>query len=232
MRLFLRKVLEKGAVVLHALSKKVYQFSSERRVIPWFKAQGDNTLRLDYDLDENSVVFDLGGYKGQWSSDIYSKYCCFIHIFEPIEEFAEKIENKFTKNKKITVHKFGLSSKNEITKIYLSSDSSSIFKSGSDCRDICLVKAIDFIKECSFQKIDLMKINIEGGEYELLEHLINEEFVKNIVNIQVQFHDFVPNAEQRMVQIQERLQATHFLTYQYPFVWENWKLIDKIDYSN
>jgi len=35
-----------------------------KRVIPWFAVNGDQTLRLNYDLDANSLVFDLGGYKG------------------------------------------------------------------------------------------------------------------------------------------------------------------------
>jgi hypothetical protein len=39
----------------------------------------------------------------------------------------------------------------------------------------------------------------------------------------VQFHDFVPNAEPRMRQIQQALAETHELTYAYPFVWENWR---------
>ena len=29
----------------------------------WTKCNGDEIYRLDYDLDENSLVFDLGGYK-------------------------------------------------------------------------------------------------------------------------------------------------------------------------
>ena len=44
-------------------------------------------------------------------------------------------------------------------------------------------------------------------------------------NIQVQFHDFIiQNAEERMINIQRKLELTHELTYQYVFVWENWKL--------
>ena len=35
-------------------------------------------LRLDYNLNENSVVFDLGGYEVQWASDIFSKYLSSI----------------------------------------------------------------------------------------------------------------------------------------------------------
>ena len=68
-----------------------------------------------------------------------------------------------------------------------------------------------------------MKINIEGGEYDLLEHFLESGFIKNINNIQIQFHDFIPNAEERMKKIQYELEKTHSLTYQYPFVWENWQ---------
>lgn len=74
--------------------------------------------------------------------------------------------------------------------------------------------------------IDLMKINIEGGEYELIEHFIEKEFIKEIRDIQVQFHGFVPDAGVRMKKIQEELKKTHFLTYQYEFVWENWRRKD------
>ena len=29
----------------------------------WFADQGDYTHNINYDLDENSIVIDLGGYK-------------------------------------------------------------------------------------------------------------------------------------------------------------------------
>jgi hypothetical protein len=73
--------------------------------------------------------------------------------------------------------------------------------------------------------VDLMKINIEGGEYELLEHLIARGLTKRIRNIQVQFHeDVMAGAAGRMERIQSRLAETHHLTYQERFVWENWEL--------
>ena len=79
--------------------------------------------------------------------------------------------------------------------------------------------------ELGTQQIDLMKINIEGGEYELLEEILSSGWVHNIKNLQIQFHDFFPEAKGRMEAIQEKLSFTHELTYQYPFVWENWQLI-------
>ena len=43
------------------------------RIRPWVAAKGDQSLRLDYDLGRDSVVFDLGGYEGNWANDIFGK---------------------------------------------------------------------------------------------------------------------------------------------------------------
>ena len=83
----------------------------------------------------------------------------------------------------------------------------------------------DFIKINKINHVDLIKINIEGGEYEVLETLLNNNMISIFKNIQVQFHDFiVENAKERMNAIQKKIALTHELTYQYEFVWENWKL--------
>jgi FkbM family methyltransferase len=190
----------------------------------WFADSGDRTLRLDYDLDGNSLVFDLGGYVGQWTSDIYSMYRCTIHVFEPVAEYAEGIRRRFSRNADIHLHQFGLAGCSQIASIGLDRDGSSILKPGRMVEEIELVRASDFLEQNAIGQIDLMKINIEGAEYDLLEHLIQFGVVLRIKNIQVQFHDFVPDAERRMRRIQADLARTHELTYQYPFVWENWRL--------
>ncbi len=223
MRLLINKLLNKLGMSFMKASELLYSNPQQKRCIPWFKDNGDKTLRLDYHLSDHSVVFDLGGYEGQWASDIFSMYICQIHIFEPVEKFADKIAQRFSQNEKIFVHRFGLSDLSGKLQISIDGDSSSTFKGKADVEEIELVRAIDFIKEHNISSIDLMKINIEGGEYELLEHLLEDGFIKNVTNIQVQFHDFVPNAEVRMIKIQQELEKTHFLTYQYPFVWENWQ---------
>jgi FkbM family methyltransferase len=196
-----------------------------KRVIPWFKDNGDYTHRLDYELDENSLVFDLGGYEGQWAHDIFTRYGCTIHIFEPFIPYAEKIKQRFEGNPKIFIHTFGLSNANIITQLSVGDDASSVFRNnGGETVNIELVEAGDFLVEKNIGHINLVKINIEGGEYDLLEHVIEKKLAPKMGNIQVQFHDFVPDAEIRMQKIQKHLQETHELTYQYVFVWENWAL--------
>ncbi len=195
------------------------------RVQPWFKCNGDNTLRINYELTEDSIVFDLGGYKGEFASAIMNKYDCNIFIFEPIPAFYNIILEKFSNNKKLHPYCIGLYDKTIKKQISLSDNGSSIYIGNTATLEIQLKNIIEFLDENNFTHIDLIKINIEGAEFELLECLINNDRIKVFQNIQVQFHDFIiDNAESRMRNIQNQLSNTHELTYQYEFVWENWRL--------
>jgi len=177
-------------------------------------------------LDSNSVVFDVGGYKGEFAGDILCKYDANVYVFEPIKEFSEIIKNKFLKNNKIKTFNYGLAGKCQTLQISLSDNSSSVFLKGERMETIELKSIVAFVKDNNIKEVDLIKINIEGGEYELLESLIANDCITIFKNIQVQFHDFLfENAKERMNQIQNNLSKTHKLTYQYEFVWENWERI-------
>lgn len=195
------------------------------RIQPWFRDRGDTTLRMNYDLNQESIVFDLGGYDGKYSSDIFCKYNPYIYIFEPVKSFCEIIDNKFSNNDKVKTYNFGLGSKNEQLKINLSDNSSSVYIKSDKTEIIELKSIVEFIQKEGISRVDLVKINIEGGEYEVLEALIDNDLISIFRNIQVQFHDFiVENARERMENIQAKLLKTHKVTYQYEFVWENWEL--------
>jgi FkbM family methyltransferase len=206
-----------------ALRSKPGMTPVQCRAVPWFNIDGDKTLRLNYRLDPGSIVYDVGGYEGAWASDIYDKYKCQIEIFEPVKKFAEMIEKQFVANTKVHTHYFGLAEKTYHTAIKLDGASSTTHKSVKRGEKIQLVKAKDFIEEHNHKKIDLMKINIEGGEYPLLSHMISTGLIKNVENVQVQFHVFVPDATKKRQQLHAQLSKTHYLTYSYPWIWENWR---------
>jgi FkbM family methyltransferase len=195
-----------------------------KRVKPWFEIDGDNTLRLDYNLNRDSIVVDVGGYEGKWANEIYKKYNCNIFIFEPIKEYYDKIVERFKENPKIRVYNYGLSNEDCDKQISLLNDSSSLFKKSRNLQKITLVNASNFFNSEKIDKIELIKINIEGGEYDLLENLIENGLVSKIINIQVQFHDFVKRAKKRMLKIEDQLSKTHHPTYRFEFVWENWEI--------
>lgn len=205
--------------------KTADEILQQQRVKPWFAANGDQTLRLNYDLNENSIIFDVGGYKGEFASDLFCKFNASIYVFEPIKSFYDIIVAKFSNNYKVKTFNYGLAGKDVILQISMSDNSSSVFLKTNDSETIHLKSIVEFLKNNSIANVDLIKINIEGGEYELLESLIENDLITVFKNIQVQFHDFLlENGKVRMNKIQENLTKTHRLTYQFEFVWENWEL--------
>lgn len=207
------------------IKRKIFPDQEYKNLIKWGKRDGDLTHRLDYNLTDESVVFDLGGYKGQWTSDIFSRYLCTVFIFEPYEEYYHFIESRFRLNNKIHVFNCGLHTQDEVMNLNISEDSSSLYRKTDRTIPVKMRSITDFLAEYKIMDIDLMKINIEGAEYDLLELMIQKRITEHINNLQIQFHSFIPHAASRMEVIQENLAKTHSLTYQYRFVWENWKLL-------
>ncbi len=197
--------------------------AEECRVIPWFRVGGDKKYRYSYPLTKQSVVYDMGGYEGEWTTKINDLYECRIEVFEPVKKFAEALEKKFKHRPNVQVHAFGLAGSARTEKINLDLASSSTYKKGGQTEAVKLIRAADFIQE-NTKTIDLIKINIEGGEYELLDHLIKTGLITQIKELQLQFHVFVPKARPERLRIQQLLSKTHTMTYNYPFIWENWRL--------
>jgi FkbM family methyltransferase len=219
----LLKILDTLDSMIQFMSRRLRPtYKEDLKYNTWLSETGQY-LRYDYTLNQDSLVFDLGGYHGDWTGNIVENYWCNVYVFEPVQEYYEHITKRFSKNKKVRVYQFGLADRTMKVNISVNKDASSVCRSVGPCQGISLVKASDFFEENSITHIDLMKINIEGGEYDLLDHLIENNLIRIIDNIQIQFHNFYPDAEKRMERIQSTLQKSHHLTYQYKFGFENWE---------
>jgi len=141
-----------------------------------------------------------------------------------VKEYYKQIKKRFEQNKNICVFPFGMADSDCEMSIGIEGDKSSLYKKSKNNEIIRLKNFKEFFVNQQMEYIDLIKINIEGAEYDLLEHIINEGMIGFIGNLQIQFHSFVEDAEVRMKNIKKKLSQTHKLTWQYPFVWENWEL--------
>jgi FkbM family methyltransferase len=189
----------------------------------WFSIGGDDSLRVNYPLNENSIVLDLGGYEGTWTQKIFDKYQCNIHVFEPIPNLYEKLVEKFKNNDKVKVYNFGVSDEDKKIEISLLNDGSSFYLDSENKVSAKVMSFIKFLNENQIDNVDLIKINIEGDEFPVLKSLIDNDMVNVFNDIQVQFHQFIPDSINKRNWIREKLSLTHKLTYDYEFVWENWK---------
>lgn len=228
---YISQKLRAVAFYVDKIACAIYTEPSDKLLTPkekahrdWLADRGDRVLRLDYPLNTESVVFDVGGYEGQWASDIFAMHQCVVHVFEPVSKFGDRIIWRFKKNEKIVFHSLALGGEDKDSKININENASSVYGSNGDIELIKVRKLSTMLDSLNLTRIDLLKINIEGLEYDLLDNILNEGLVEKIDNILVQFHDFVPDAEERMTRIQERLSLTHVPAYQYPYIWESWTI--------
>lgn len=174
-------------------------------------------IRYDYPLTPDSRVIDAGGYKGAFAREIDWRYNCWINVYEPV--FAEECLAGLPRTRKIAFYDVGLAGSARRDRFCIKGDMTGAFAQG-ETKDVELVDVMDVV----WGNIDLLKLNIEGLEFEVLERLLaNPEALARIKNIQVQFHPIVHDAEARYQSIRERLLQHYELTYDFPWCWQNFK---------
>ena len=208
--------------VKYILHRYILGNAFKAEVRRWKEDDGDNTYRLSYDLGPQSVVFDLGGYVGDFANAIHCRTGATVYLFEPGKMFFEKCLERFRGNSSIKLFNFGLGDKEGDFMLSESDDASAISASSIRGERVLVKRFSDVYGELGLSEVDLLKINIEGGEFEVIPHLIETGLIQNINHLQVQFHNFVPGAERKRDDIVRALEKTHQRDWCYPFVWESW----------
>lgn len=199
-----------------------------REAMRWRREQGDAQLRLDYPLDRDSVVLDVGGYHGDFAQQIHDRFGCRVFVFEPVPQFFELCAQRFASCPRVRCFNYGLSASAGRFAITEEADGSSLAKRSAKVprQWVEVRRYADVVQALGLDRIDLLKLNIEGGEYDVLTHLLDTGLIRRVRYLQVQFHDFVDEAARRRDQIRERLRQTHDEMWNYPFVWESWRIRD------
>jgi FkbM family methyltransferase len=184
---------------------------------------------MKFDLGYSPIIFDVGGYKGEFTDRCLRKYTNpFIYVFEPAENYYKNLIDKFQRNVSVYIFNLGISDKEQSAYLYGENDEITMINEGKttmDMRAVGCFKELDRIMyKCMVTKIDLLKFNIEGAEYKVLEYLIRHDLLCCFKNILVQFHKNVPNYEKRRDAIQEKLSETHTQIFNYDFVFEGWQI--------
>lgn len=184
---------------------------NEESLALW-QSQNLEHLRYEYDLKPDDVVIDLGAYRGEWSEEIFRRYKCKIILVEPGPWIAG-CHAGLVINKAASTY----NGKQKFGGAYYYASSHEEGETEYECIDINPVIRQE-------KEIALLKMNVEGAEYDLLEHIYKAGLMPRIRDLQVQFH-LIEGEDSRMRYevLSELMMETHSLTWQYPFCWENWR---------
>ncbi|CAH1662251.1 hypothetical protein BOSEA31B_12357 [Hyphomicrobiales bacterium] len=195
------------------------------RVQEWLDEGADGTFRSDYNLDDRSIVFDVGGYHGDFAAKIVDRFGCFVFVFEPIQEFSAQIRQRFSGDHRVKVFDYGLGCADERLVFDLDKDATSAVGAAMPGADSVTAEIRRFsavLHELGIDEIDLVKLNIEGGEYDVISDIENNNVIQRIKRFDIQFHDFVDSADEKMKRARTALSIHHRPIFAFDYVWESW----------
>jgi FkbM family methyltransferase len=186
-------------------------------------------ILVDVPIDSSSTVLDVGAFKGEWAERIWNEHQPTIHCFEPAPFACRRLDRIFGANDKIHVHRFGLGARDSTASLALSGPGSSLFDTSPelDHVDVPVRDVVAVLEELGIDQIDLLKINIEGGEYDLLDRLADAGWLPRVRFVMVQFHEWHPKAYGRRSRNRRALKRQHEEVWGYPWVWELWRRVDE-----
>lgn len=130
-----------------------------------------------FEVEEGDIVVDLGASNGIFSYSIIPKKPRMIYLVEPISEHVDLI-NQNLHNYPHVVLKGVITDQKKVKNVSWGSFSDD---------EILTFTFEEFLEKYRLEKIDFLKVDIEGGEYDIFkeEHI---DFLKNIPKIVVEFH--------------------------------------------
>lgn len=218
-----------GERIVEAIRTRQHQRSlAAPGAIGQFHRDGGNELLFDVPVRPGEIVVDAGGYRGEWSMRMLARYGCRLVILEPIPAFVERLRNLFAANPSVTVRPAALGGRDGRIGFQVSADRSSAFISsgGSEAHESDLLDVASLLRELGDEDVACLKLNIEGGEYDVLERLLETGLVRRCRSLLVQFHRQPEGWEARLAAIERRLAETHLRVWHYPMVWEKWQRRD------
>ena len=199
-------------------------FRAHRKQVKAFRAaHGRGTPDRYQGLSQGDVVLDVGGYQGDWAARMAELYGVKVHAFEPHPRFAQDMRDRFAGREDVVVHAYAIGS--AAGTLDLSDDenaSSALVSSGptitGEVRPVAQV-----FETLGLQEIGVIKMNIEGGEYDLLPALVDAGLMGRVARLTVQFHNYDSGQVAAREEIRAALSQTHRCVWCYPFIWEEWE---------
>lgn len=200
-------------------------------------ARADAAILVDADLSEGAVVLDVGAFEGRWATRLLARldeagagpHEVRVHAFEPEPGAVEHIRRSPAGgDPRLVIHPFGLAGRNREESLIMAGPGSTVLEHGPAVGDgtgratVDLRDVDEVLRELGVERVDFAKINIEGGEYELIDRLHETGWLARTGPLIVQFHEFVPHAHRFRRRNRRQLARTHRRTWAYGWVYERW----------
>lgn len=143
-------------------------------------------------LNKDSIVYSLGvGHDISFDLAVIAHYGCRIHAYDPVQRVVDWL-NTQQLPAEFVFKQMGVAATNRVATFYSRKDPQQISLSAQPTNDkvqsyqMPVMSMTDIMKENGHQHIDLLKMDIEGFEYEVLPSMFESDIKPT--QIAVEFH--------------------------------------------
>jgi FkbM family methyltransferase len=215
------RILETSSIARRIYGAKLTLKGGPSGASRWFLFNREK-LKYSIKLNTTGLVLDIGSYLGEFTEGVLKNnpHLTFW-LYEPISEFFWVCENKFNNKENIVVSQKAVSADGRKIKMQIdglrSRQKSVNFSEGVTIDSVSIQEIFDSVSE-----IELIKMNIEGMEYECLEQLIHSNSLIKAKKILIQFHNFEKDSQDRRDLLQIQLAKDFENIYTFEWMWELW----------
>lgn len=187
----------------------------------WFLYNREK-LKFAVRLNQTGLVLDMGAYLGEYAEVVLKKNKQMTFwLYEPIPEFFLVCANRFKNKENIVVYQKAVSADGRNFQMQIdglrSRKDSSISLDNVTIESISIQNIFDTVTE-----IELVKMNIEGMEYECLEQLIRTNSLNKARHLLIQFHNLEKDSQNRRDLLRKQLEKDFKNIYTFEWMWELW----------
>lgn len=178
-------------------------------------------------IAQNGTVLDIGSYTGEFSLKLKRRYPNLrIELFEPFTKYYEISLQNLRGFQNVNGHELAVTKDGREVKFdVMGIRTKQISENGNSDKNTFTSSSISFSQLLSEHPlISLLKMNIEGMEYECIESIFSTSQIEKVELILIQFHDFSSDHSLRRSRIQEFFAQTHTPRFIYEWKWELWEL--------
>lgn len=146
-------------------------------------------------LDENSIIYSIGiGTDTSFDEAIMKQFQCKIYAFDPTPKAIQYVQEK-NMSENFIFSPIGIGAKTETATFFLPKNEEHVSGSAILQKNVIEQNAInvnlktinDIAQQYNHTKIDVLKMDIEGSEYEVIPTILNSNI--EIKQILLEFHE-------------------------------------------
>lgn len=205
------------------IKKPVLEFSDEEPIFYNYNEFFVDKIYDDMDLKNLNVCFDIGSNVGLFTKYLKLNNCSKILCFEPNKAAFNSLQKNLKNESEVQLFNLAVSHNNDLLRLYVDS-SNSLISSAHDIKnsyyDVETITLKDIFEKNKIEKVDFVKIDIEGMEFDLIENLEESVFQK-IDRFLIEYHDFYfTDGAQKVEKLKNKLSRMgYIIVNKYKFIY-------------